>query len=119
MTVNSNPEPRAPMSVRSAQTVSAPKAAPAAKNGASGATSRLRSMRPRRHQSTTSSTAGSVAVTLLLRRARTNSAKAPAHADGLRRSSKRRYARVAARKKAPDSVFFSSVIHATDSTWTG
>ena len=117
--MNSNPDPRAPMSVRSAQTVTAPKSAAAAKNGSSGATSRRTSSRPRRHHSTTSSSAGSVAVTDLLSRAHAKSPNASSHGDVRRCASNRRYESAAARKNTPDWVFFSSLIHATDSTCTG
>ena len=49
--------------VRSTQAVNRPNTMPAAKNGTSGRTSRRQSIRPRFHQNTTSSAAGSVAVT--------------------------------------------------------
>src|SRR5271157_414411 len=73
--------PLAPTKFRSIQAVNSPAAAPSANHGSEGSTSRFQPSRPRRHQKTTSKAAGSVAVTVLLSSARTNSARARKYCD--------------------------------------
>jgi len=80
--------------------------APTTTNGSRGRTSRFHDNRPRRHQKTTSSAPGSVAVTVLVNSASTNVPNAAAHHPYARLlrplkfsrpSSNRRYAIAAAR----------------------
>ena len=64
------------MNLLSTHAVKSPAAAPSANHGTNGRTSRFQASRPRCHQKTTSSAAGSVAVTVLLSNASTNSPSA-------------------------------------------
>src|ERR1017187_10686608 len=61
------------MSMRSTQEVNSPLARAHTNQGVRGRTSRRQDRRPHRHQKTTRRAAGSVAVTVLVRRAHTNS----------------------------------------------
>ncbi|PYR96206.1 MAG: hypothetical protein DMG12_26865 [Acidobacteria bacterium] len=71
-----NSTPSAPTNRRSTHAVNNPAAIPNANQGDSGRTSSIQDSLPRRHHITTSSAAGSVAVTLLLSRAAMKSASA-------------------------------------------
>ncbi len=68
-----------------------PAAAPIANHGSKGSTSCFHDSRPRRHQKTTNSAPGNVAVTVLLSSADVNNANAPRYHDSFRVRSKRRY----------------------------
>src|SRR5271154_5590890 len=89
-----------------------------AKKGAVRTTSAYRK-RPRSHHAHNSSTKGSTTVDGLLSMAASPQAMASAYQPGFLSASDRKKHNTARKKNSPDCVFFSSVIHAPDSTLTG
>src|ERR1035438_4696727 len=75
------------------------------------------------HQRTNNNAAGNEHATVLLNNAQTNSSNATHHHPRLFLRSdsptKFKYAHAAAKKNTADRTFLRSVIHATDSTFTG
>src|ERR1700678_4260317 len=92
----------------------------AAKKNGSNRTMSFHTMRARRHHATPNKTHGNGATSILLNNASRNNPREPkTQSEVLSRSSNLKKASSDRQKNISDNVFFSSGIHATDSTFTG